>query len=119
MEKELLHKYFRGETSPQEEKLIMDWAEASGDNYREYLEERKIWNALLVHYYNIENKSSHTKRVSLLHLYKYAAAVAVIILTVGIYITFTNKTPDILSLQEISEPTIIKNISLLPKSRFP
>ena len=49
MEKELLHKYFRGETSPQEEKLIMDWAEASGDNYREYLEERKIWNALLVH----------------------------------------------------------------------
>ena len=70
MEKELLHKYFRGETSPQEEKLIMDWAEASGDNYRKYLEERKIWNALLVHYYNIENKSSHTKRVSLLHLFQ-------------------------------------------------
>ncbi len=120
MEKELLHKYFRGETSPQEEKLIMDWAEASGDNYREYLEERKIWNALLVHYYNIENKSSHTKRVSLLHLYKYAAAVAVIILTVGIYITFTNKTPDILSLQEISEPTLLINnkehIALTQKS---
>ena len=35
MEKELLHKYFRGETSPQEEKLIMDWAEASGDGRKQ------------------------------------------------------------------------------------
>ena len=50
MEKELLHKYFRGDTSPQEEKQVMDWAEASADNYRQYLEERKIWNALLIHY---------------------------------------------------------------------
>ena len=79
MEKELLHKYFRGETSPQEEKLIMDWAEASGDNYREYLEERKIWNALLIHYtkptenataFSVQNKSFILWKValSLIHI---------------------------------------------------
>lgn len=28
----------------------MDWAESSADNYARYLEERRIWNALLIHY---------------------------------------------------------------------
>lgn len=50
MEKELLHKYFRGDASIQEEKQIMDWTESSADNYLQYLEERKIWNALIIHY---------------------------------------------------------------------
>lgn len=50
MNKELLHTYFNGETTPDEEKQIMDWAESSPENYSEYLQERKIWNALLVNY---------------------------------------------------------------------
>ena len=50
MNKELLHTYFKGKTTPDEEKQIMDWAEASSENYSEYLHERKIWNALLVNY---------------------------------------------------------------------
>lgn len=49
MDKELLHKYFAGETSEEEEKQIMDWADASPENYRSYLKERRWWNALLVH----------------------------------------------------------------------
>ncbi|MDR1201106.1 MAG: FecR domain-containing protein [Tannerellaceae bacterium] len=48
MNKDLLHKYFAGETTPEEEKEIMDWTELSADNYRSYLKERKGWNALLV-----------------------------------------------------------------------
>lgn len=50
MDKDLLHKYFRGDTTPPEEMQIMDWAEASPENHRQYLEERKLWNALLIHY---------------------------------------------------------------------
>lgn len=50
MDKDLLHKYFRGDTTPPEEIQIMDWAEASPENHRQYLEERKLWNALLIHY---------------------------------------------------------------------
>lgn len=120
MEKESLHKYFRGETSQQEEKQIIDWAEASAHNYQEYLEERKIWNALLIHYHNEKNKSSRSKRFSLFHLYKYAAVVAIILLAIGTYKVFTNNSPELLSLQEISEPTLLINnkehIALTQKS---
>jgi ferric-dicitrate binding protein FerR (iron transport regulator) len=48
MNKDLLYKYFARETTPEEEKEIMDWAELSPDNYRSFLKERKWWNALLV-----------------------------------------------------------------------
>lgn len=120
MEKELLHKYFRGETSPEEEKLIMDWAEASPENYHEYLEERKIWSALLIHYYNVDNKVAVAKRFSLYHLYKYAAAVAVILILAGSYMVYTYHSPELLTLQEISEPTLLINnkehIALTEKS---
>ena len=50
MDKELLHTYFRGEATPEEEKQIMDWAESSPENYQEYLKERKIWNAILMYF---------------------------------------------------------------------
>lgn len=50
MDKETLHNYFAGNTTLEEEAHIMDWAESSPENYREYLQERKIWNALLVNY---------------------------------------------------------------------
>lgn len=120
MEKELLHKYFRGETLPEEEKLIMDWAEASAENHHEYLEERKIWNALLIHYYNVDNKAAVAKRFSLYHLYKYAAAVAVILILAGTYMVYTYHSPELLTLQEISEPTLLINnkehIALTEKS---
>lgn len=52
MDKELLHTYFRGEATPEEEKQIMDWAESSPENYQEYLKERKIWNAILMYSVN-------------------------------------------------------------------
>lgn len=62
MDKELLHKYFKGCTTTDEEKQIMDWAEASPENYAEYLKERKMWNALLV--YSV-TKTGETRSVAL------------------------------------------------------
>ncbi len=110
MEKELLHKYFRGETSPQEEKQIMDWAEASADNYQLYLEERKIWNALLIHYTTITKKDSHPKTFSLFGFYKYVAAAVAILLTVGTYtLYYLSNNSKKISLQDISEPTLFIN----------
>jgi len=50
MDKQLLHTYFAGETTPEEEKKIIDWASVSSENYNEYLQERKWWNAILVNY---------------------------------------------------------------------
>lgn len=48
MDKEVLHRYFAGEATEEEEKQIMDWAESSPENYQTYLKERKWWDALLV-----------------------------------------------------------------------
>ena len=49
MERDLLYRYFDGDTTPDEERRIMEWAEASPENYRLYLEERRLWCALLLH----------------------------------------------------------------------
>lgn len=48
MNKELLHKYFAGEATEEEERQIIDWTQASSGNYQYYLKERKWWNAILV-----------------------------------------------------------------------
>lgn len=56
MNTDLLHKYFSGEATPPEEAQIMDWAEASAENYREYLQERKRWNTLLVNFPSVKRQ---------------------------------------------------------------
>ena len=48
MEKDILYRYFCGVASIDEEKEIMDWAEASPENYKMYLSERKLWDVVLV-----------------------------------------------------------------------
>jgi ferric-dicitrate binding protein FerR (iron transport regulator) len=62
MNKNLLYKYFARETTPEEEKEIMDWAELSPDNYQSYLKERKWWNALLVNSVQQKSQTIRLKR---------------------------------------------------------
>lgn len=106
MEKELLHKYFRGDTSPQEEKQVMDWAEASADNYRQYLEERKIWNALLIHYTTSAEKAStfsaQNKSFILWKIGSIAASIALLISLSWIIFTANKEEPQ--SLQAVMVP---------------
>ena len=108
MERELLHKYFRGETSAEEEKQIMDWAEASPENHAVYLKERKIWNAMLLVPAIAGKPVRENKRVRLFRLWTYAAA-AVCLLAVGIsaFYLYSDKGPQPLDLQQISEPTLL------------
>ena len=106
MEKELLHKYFRGDTSPQEEKQVMDWAEASAGNYRQYLEERKIWNALLIHYTTsaekVEAFSAQNKWFILWKIGSIAASIALLISLSWIIFTANKEEPQ--SLQAVMVP---------------
>ena len=106
MEKELLHKYFRGDTSPQEEKQVMDWAEASAGNYRQYLEERKIWNALLIHYTTSAEKAStfsaQNKSFILWKIGSIAASIALLISLSWIIFTANKEEPQ--SLQAVMVP---------------
>ena len=43
MKQELLHKYFRGTTSIEEEKQILNWVEASEENREAFLKERMLY----------------------------------------------------------------------------
>ena len=112
MDKELLHTYFRGEATPEEEKQIMDWAESSPENYQEYLKERKIWNAILMYSVNPTIKATATHKRLFLSLYKYAA-ISVIAFVVGFYTLHNRNVPgdflSHLSPMDISEPVLLQN----------
>ncbi len=47
MNQELLHKYFKGEASIEEETRIIDWVEASDENRQWYLKERILFDVAL------------------------------------------------------------------------
>ncbi len=107
MEKELLYKYFAGDTTTEEEVRIMDWAEESPENYRKYLEERKLWNALLIHYDN--NIEQEKKRIDVSHgrrfnLWKVAcmAASFALLLTVSWMLYINNSAEE--NLQSVIVP---------------
>lgn len=79
MEKELLHTYFNGNTTEEEEKQIMDWAESSTENYQLYLKERQLWNAMLIHYASdlkLDTFSSPEKKSLHIDIWKAVSIVA-------------------------------------------
>ncbi len=48
MNKDLLYKFFEGNASFEEEEEIMNWMEASSENERNFLKERKLYDAMLL-----------------------------------------------------------------------
>lgn len=47
MEQELLYKYFKGTTSEEEERLILDWVDASPENRKAFQKERMLYDIAL------------------------------------------------------------------------
>lgn len=84
----------------------MDWAEASAGNYRQYLEERKIWNALLIHYTTSAEKAStfsaQNKSFILWKIGSIAASIALLISLSWIIFTANKEEPQ--SLQAVMVP---------------
>lgn len=105
IQRELLHKYFRGETSPEEEKRIMDWTDASSDNYLLYLEERKKWNALLLHLHLGQKENVTSVKGNSFNLWKFAGIAASIALLVALsWIQFGMKGQQEAGLQSVLVP---------------
>ena len=48
MEKEILYRFFRGETGPDEERRLMEWLDADEENRRTFDRERAVFDALLL-----------------------------------------------------------------------
>lgn len=119
MDKELLYKYFRGETSAEEELEIITWVEASALNRQEYLNERKIWNALLLQSVFEQEQKRSINLFSVSHIVRYAAAILIIV-TIGLYSLNKSLFEKQITLADVSEPTLIldekKNINLSDES---
>lgn len=64
MDKETLSNYFSGKTTPDEEAGIIDWANSSPENYRQYLNERRFWDALCLSSANRQDKTIQTPRIN-------------------------------------------------------
>lgn len=82
MKQELLHKYFRGTTSIEEEKQILNWVEASEENREAFLKERMLFDVSL-----FSTKQDCKKRTAhLIPLFRWTARIAAaIIIAVSAY----------------------------------
>lgn len=58
--KDILYKFFNGETTLEEEQQVRQYIEASADNWKEYLRERKLYDTLILRNATICEK--HTRR---------------------------------------------------------
>ncbi|MCC8187157.1 MAG: FecR domain-containing protein [Bacteroides sp.] len=94
MNHELLTKYFKGETSVEEEKIILDWVEQSEENTERFRKERLIYDVAL---FTPKTSPAIKKETGYAYLHKWgmrAAAVLLISLLGGYFIKNNLQQPD-------------------------
>lgn len=84
MNREILQRFFEGETSIDEEKLIRQWIEQSKENEKILLEERVTYDALLLASKEAIKKQKNTNIIP--WILSTAAAVALLIIVGGLHI---------------------------------
>lgn len=108
MNKELLYNFFQGKTSIQEEIQIRKWMEASPDNFKLFMEERKLFDAMILLADEDKIRSYQKKKLFLgnywvKEIMKVAAIIAVTLLGTYIYNEF-NPEEELLAMQKITVP---------------
>ena len=76
MNQELLYKYFKGTTTIEEEKRILDWVEASEENREAFLKERMMFDVALFS----DRQSAGKKTFRLAPILKWGIRVAAVII---------------------------------------
>ena len=91
--KVLLYKFFKGETSQQEEVEIKQWMEESKRNEATFYQERLLYDATLLNKGTFENKpiNNNPKRMVFWNSFIRVAAIFLLITTVGLLINEFNK----------------------------
>ena len=86
MNQELLYKYFKGITSVEEEKMILDWIDASDENRNIFLKERMIYDISL---FSDKQGNNEKKTVRIMPMLRWAARIAAvtIVAIAGYFIT--------------------------------
>ena len=86
MNQELLYKYFKGETSIDEEKQILDWVEANDENREAFLKERMLYDISL---FSGKQDAKQKKSIHLAPMIRWSAriAAAIIVGVCGYFMT--------------------------------
>lgn len=106
MKRELLHKYFRGEASIDEENIIMAWIESNEDNFSFFMKERNSYDILLLTTPSSSNEK--TKRFKMPSIFWNVAA-SISVFLVGSLVYFY-----IQSFQSYADLNVIK----VPKGQY-
>lgn len=108
MNKELLYTFFQGKTTLDEEVRIREWMESSPENYRTFLEERKLFDAMIL---LADEKRLLSKRNQFKLLVSTwgkeigkIAAVAIITLVMTFTGQYIFNNEDVIPLQKLSVP---------------
>ena len=83
MEKETLYRFFRGETTSDEQQCLMDWLDTDEEHRRTFDRERQMYNALLL--FAPQKQVAFRRSVGSRRIIGYAAQIAaMLVLAVGI-----------------------------------
>ena len=106
MDKNLLYKYFEGETTPEEIRRIRMWTKESDENKKEFYQERKLFDSIiLLGSQNVSKKDKFIFRhENILHNIIKAAAVILATILVSLFIQHETKDDEIISMNSITVP---------------
>lgn len=88
MEQSLLHKYFKGETSIEEEKRILDWIDESEENLHSFQNERLLYDISL---FSTTKKSTLSRFIPMIKWSVAAAAMFALVFTCGYWFSESHK----------------------------
>lgn len=95
MDKETLHKFFSGQATIDQQRLVMDWAEHKPENQKELIRERKLYDSILMladmKALALHNKSRLIMPRWVKETLRYAAVFAVAIVGVSLYVSKLNE----------------------------
>ena len=108
MDKKVLHRFFAGTASFEEEEAVCNWADASDKNREELIKERKYFDVLLLHQAKNSPSEQVARRFSLPSVIgeslKIAAAISVLIVSALYIYDRMAKPAPALAMNKISVP---------------
>lgn len=103
MEHIILYKYFNGEASEEEKRMVQEWSELSEENHALFKRERQLYNYLSLA--GLGSTSVPKRTSGYKKAFRYSiAAVASLILAFSANLIFNNRTTDPIAMQTITVP---------------
>ncbi len=101
MDTKILYKYFKAETTEQEEDTIVRWVESSSENRELYMRERFLYDASI---FATDNSAHSNKRKNIFKSITYQLMAVAAVLSFGLFIGISSLSPEEILSQTIRIP---------------